>query len=76
MLINYRELRKFLNSKVLPDQWGGQFPPIKIVDGNSPPHIALEKRDGKKDKRVLVVGEAWIVDQAINDIMSLRSSYD
>ena len=72
MLINYQELRRFLNNKVLPDQWGGQFPPIKIVDGNIKPHIAFEKRDGKKDKRVLIVGDAWLFVEAINDLKQLK----
>jgi hypothetical protein len=72
MLINYRELRKFLNSKVLPDQLGGQFPEIKIVDGNIKPHIALEKRDGKKDKRFLIVGDAWLFVEAICDLKQLK----
>jgi hypothetical protein len=71
-LITYRALRTFLNAQVLPDQYGGQSPEIKIVDGNIKPHIAFEKRDSKKDKRVLIVGDAWLFVEAICDLKQLK----
>lgn len=71
-LITYRELRRFLNAEVLPDQWGGQFPKIKIIDGHQPPRIEFEVREGKKDKRLLVVGENWLIDQAISEIREFK----
>lgn len=69
-LISRRDLSRFLHSTVLPDQYGGQFPDWQVIEGSEPPHLIHEDRPGRKPRRVISVGQDWLIEQATKDILS------
>lgn len=68
MLIGWGTLKKYIHAAALPNQYGGTFPDIRIVDGMDAPRVIHESREGKTDKRIIIVGKSFLVTQMIQDL--------
>ncbi len=68
MLVSWTAIKKYIHAAALPNQYGGTFPPIWIIEGMDAPRVIHESREGKPDRRIILVGKSFLVTQMIQDL--------
>lgn len=68
MLISWGTLKRFIHAAALPNQYGGTFPPIRIIEGMDAPRVIHKSREGKSYRRIILVGKSFLVTQMIQDL--------
>lgn len=60
-----------VHSVAIPNQYGGTFPEIRIVDGIEGPRLVFEPREGKPDQRIILVGNEYLIAKVISELDAL-----